>query len=261
MIKLSKISTLPPKGAEKEDYRDRTKKITREIATLQEKMYAEKKHSLLVIFQGMDSSGKDGATGNVFKRCSPSGVRAFSFKKPTDLEFDHDFLWRVHKEVPPKGIIQIFNRSHYEDILIQWVHGWITNKRAKQRMASINAFEELLQQDNGTTILKFYMHISPERQLEKLQERIDDPEKNWKHKDADWKETPYWDEYRNAYEYAINESSIPWVIIPSDQAWYRNYLVAKTVRDTLHNMNMIRPTLDPVDRINMKEKYSFVIKD
>ncbi len=244
MIKLTKISTKPPKGLDKKDIENKTKDIVKEIGKLQEKMYAENKHSLLVVFQGMDSSGKDGSTAAVFERCSPSGVHAVAFKKPTDLEFAHDFLWRIHKEAPGKGMIKIFNRSHYEDILIQWVHSWISNKKAKQRMDSINAFEQLLAQDNGTTILKFYMHLSPERQLEKLQDRIDDPEKNWKHNDGDWEERKHWAKYRKCYEYAINNSTIPWIIAPVDSRWYRNYFIAKTVLETMKKMRIKLPTID-----------------
>ncbi|HHS95698.1 MAG TPA: polyphosphate kinase [Phaeodactylibacter sp.] len=243
MIKLNKIPTTPPQGTNKKNIKKETKKLVEQIADLQAKMYAEGKHSLLVIFQGMDTSGKDGATRNVFRLCSPTGTHAVSFKKPTDLEFAHDFLWRVHKQVPRKGMIKIFNRSHYEDILIQWVHGWITNRKAKQRMDSINAFEKLLSQDNGTTILKFYMHISPERQLEKLQERIDDPSKNWKHNPGDWEERKLWKKYMKCYEYAINNSEIPWHIAPVDARWYRDYFIAKTVLATLKNMRIKLPTL------------------
>ncbi|MFK7807531.1 MAG: polyphosphate kinase, partial [Saprospiraceae bacterium] len=140
--------------------------------------------------------------------------------------------------------IKIFNRSHYEDILIQKVHGWITPKQTKQRMDSINAFEKLIAQDNGTTILKFYMHLSPERQLEKLQERIDDPEKNWKHNPGDWEERKLWPKYRKAYEYAINNSEIPWIIAPVDSRSYRNYFIAKKVLETLKKMKIKLPVLE-----------------
>lgn len=243
MIKLSDYSTKAPKGVNEKDIRKKTKEIAKEIAELQEKMYAEKKHSLLVVFQGMDSSGKDGSSHEVFKYCSPVGIKAKTFKKPSDEEFSHDFLWRVAPLAPAKGEIQLFIRSHYEDILIQRVHKWISEKRVKQRMKAINAWEELLQVDNNTTVLKFYLHLSPERQLEKLQERIDIADKNWKHNDGDWKEREKWDEYRKAYEYAINESSIPWIIAPVDQRWYRNYFIAKEVLKTLKSMKMKFPKL------------------
>lgn len=243
MIKLSDYSTDAPKDAKKKEYEEKAKDLYKRIAELQEILYAEKKHSLLVIFQGMDASGKDGSTENVFSRCSPSGVRAYSFKKPTDEEFAHDFLWRVHKITPGKGMIHIFNRSHYEDVLIQRIHGWIDEERVSKRIAAINAFEELLQFDNNTTILKFFMNISPERQLEKLQERIDMPRKNYKHNDNDWKERELWDDYMTAYEDVINRSSVPWIIAPVDQRWYRNYFIAQKVADALENLNMQLPTL------------------
>lgn len=243
MIKLSEISTRAPQSIDKKEAKEKLKEYGKRIAELQEVMYAEKKHALLVVFQGMDSSGKDGATEKVFRYCSPAGINAFSFKKPTDEEFAHDFLWRVHRHAPEKGKIQVFIRSHYEDILIQRVHKWIDEDRVTARIEAINAFEELLVKDNNTTILKFYMHLSPERQLEKLQERIDNPEKQWKHNPGDWEERKYWDQYIEAYEDAINRSSVPWIIAPVDQRWYRNYFIAKKVCETLESLKMQKPLL------------------
>ena len=211
---------------------------------MQDRMMAEQKRSILIVLQGMDASGKDGTVKTVFADCNPSGIDTYAFKKPTEQEFAHDFLWRIHQKAPSKGNIMIFNRSHYEDILIQRVHKWITEERAEKRMSAINAFEELLQFDNNTKVLKFYMHISPERQQEKLQERIDDPTKNWKHKAADWDENDFWDDYMNAYEYAINQSTTPWHIAPSDKRWYRNYFIAKVVLETLENMDPKLPLLE-----------------
>ncbi len=251
MVLLSKISTRAPKGLDKEEIKKKTEKMTKEIAVLQHALYAEKKQSLLVVFQGMDASGKDGATKHVFKHCGTIGIDAFGFKKPTDEEFAHDFLWRVHKLAPAKGYIQIFNRSHYEDILIQRVHHWIDAKRVKNRMNAINAFEQLLEFDNNTKVIKFYMHISKEKQREKLQERIDDPTKNWKHNNSDWEQTTFWAQYRKAYEYAINESAIPWHIAPVDQKWYRDYSIAKVILDTLKKMNPILPLLTEDDKLAM----------
>ena len=243
MIKLSEISTRAPKGLVKADIENQTTEIAKEIARLQHIMYAQGKHSLLVVFQGMDSSGKDGSTRETFKYCSPSGVRAYAFKKPHDEEFAHDFLWRVHKQAPAKGMVQVFNRSHYEDVLIQRVHNWIDEKRVDVRINAINAFEQLLMHDNNTTILKFYMHLSRERQTEKLQERIDEPDKNWKHNPGDWEEAKHWDEYMKAYEDVINRSVIPWVIAPVDQRWYRNYFIATRVLETLQSLNLKLPGL------------------
>ncbi len=244
-IRLSDFPTLPPKDLNKKEVVEKTKEMAKKIAELQYEMFKESKKSLLVIFQGMDSSGKDGATKNVFRYGSPSNIRAYSFKKPTDLEFAHDFLWRVHKLVPAQGEIVVFNRSHYEDILIQRVHGWIDEKRVDARINAINAFEKLLVEDNNTTILKFYMHISEERQKEKLQERIDVIEKNWKHNDGDWEERKHWTKYMECYEDAINRcNAIPWIIAPVDKRWYRNYFVAQKVLETLQSMTFDIPTLD-----------------
>ncbi|MCB0646013.1 MAG: polyphosphate kinase [Saprospiraceae bacterium] len=243
-IKLKDISTKAPTNLKKKDTKEDVKKLARKIGELQHKLYAEKKHSLLIIIQGMDASGKDGATKNVFASCNPSGIDAYSFKKPTELEFAHDFLWRCHKLAPAKGNIMIFVRSHYEDILIQRVHNWIDMERVEKRMNAINAFEELIAFDNNTTVLKFYMHISPERQLEKLQERIDEPEKQWKHNPGDWEERKLWDQYMEAYEYAINESTTPWHIVPCDSRWYRNYFMANIVLETLEKLNPQLPHLE-----------------
>lgn len=255
MIRLKDIETRAPEHYDKKKTKKNTRQIAREIGELQTTLFAEEKHALLVLFQGMDASGKDGSAKAAFPYCNPIGLRAHSFKKPTEEEMNHDFLWRVHRHAPAKGMIQIFNRSHYEDILIQRVNQWIDQNLVDKRMNSINDFEELLQYDNNTTILKFYLHISQAEQQEELQERIDESEKNWKHKTADWVEAKKWDDYRTAYEYAINNSRIPWIIIPADQAWYRNYLVAKTVRDTLQNLNMVRPLLSEAEHKYMKENY------
>lgn len=242
-INLNEISTLAPKGDSKKDYLKKREAATKELADLQHLLYAEEKYSLLVIFQGMDASGKDGTTRKVFRYCSPSGVWAYPFKKPSEEEFDHDFLWRVHKVVPRKGQIQIFNRSHYEDVLIQRVHNWITEKQVDQRFNAINAFEKLLINDNNTTILKFYMHLSQDRQKEKLQERIDNPRKQWKHNPNDWKEAELWDEYRFCYEEVLNRSDIPWIIVPADQKWYRDWFVASHVVKVLKSLDMKLPQL------------------
>jgi PPK2 family polyphosphate:nucleotide phosphotransferase len=242
-IKLSKIATHPPKKIDKDKIEKKTIELSKKIGELQHKLYAESKQSLLIILQGMDASGKDGTTKAILDNCTHSGVNLVAFKKPTEEEFDHDFLWRVHKVVPAKGHITVFNRSHYEDILIQRVHKWIDEKRVAARMDAINAFEATLQNDNSTRVLKFCMHISPERQLEKLQERIDDPEKNWKHNASDWEERKHWAEYMRCYEYAINQSKIPWHIVPSDKRWYRNYFVALEVYAALKKMNPQLPLL------------------
>jgi PPK2 family polyphosphate:nucleotide phosphotransferase len=243
MIKLSKISTRAPKGLDKSEIKKETDKIAEKIGELSRIFEADRRHSLLIVFQGMDGSGKDGSTRETFRFVSPAIASAHSFKKPTDEEMAHDFLWRAHKLVPAKGQIKIFNRSHYEDVLIQKVHNWIDKERVSKRIEAINNFEELLVFDNNTTILKFYLHLSPERQQEKLQERIDLLRKNWKHNPNDMKESKLWNEYRIAYEDVINKSTIPWNIVPADQRWYRNYFIAKIVLETMKNMNLEYPTL------------------
>ncbi len=249
MIKLSDISTEAPADMTKASTIKMRIKLSKRLAELQHLLYAEEKRCVLVVLQGMDASGKDGTTKKVFRFCSPSGVWAHAFKKPSDEEFAHDFLWRVHKVAPQKGKIQVFNRSHYEDILIQRVHKWIDDDKVAQRMKAINHFEELLQFDNQTTVVKFYMHISKERQLEKLQERIDQPSKNWKHNPGDWEERKHWEAYMEAYEYALNESKIPWYIVPSDRRWYRDYFVTKTLVDIMEGFKMTLPVLSQEEHI------------
>ena len=241
MIQLSKIATTAPENASKKAYKEQTAALVERLGALQHLMYAEGKHSAVVIFQGMDASGKDGAVRNVFDDCSIAGMNLVSFKKPTEEEFAHDFLWRVHKVVPQKGMMTIFNRSHYEDILIQSVHGWINQEKLEMRMRAINAFEELLLKDNNTQVFKFYMHLSKEEQEVQLMERKEDPEKFWKHNDGDWEERKLWDKYMDAYEYAINNSVIPWHICPVDNRWYRDYFIAKTLVEHLEQLNMTLP--------------------
>jgi PPK2 family polyphosphate:nucleotide phosphotransferase len=207
-------------------------------------MFAERKSSLLVVLQGMDASGKDGVAKSVFMNCPALGIDAHAFRKPTEEEFAHDFLWRVHKYVPAKGQIKLFIRSHYEDILIQRVHSWIDDKKAAKRLEAINDFEKIIQADNNTTILKFYLHLSHERQLKKLEERKTDPEKQWKYNPADFEESKLWDKYMHYYEEAINGSVYPWHIVPSDMRWYRNYFVADIVHKTLKKLKPSYPLLD-----------------
>lgn len=243
MIKLSEISPRAPKNFEKDSIKEQTKELVNKIKDLQNILYAEKKHSVLIVLQGMDGTGKDSTTRATFKDCSPSGVRVQSFKKPTEEEFAHDFLWRAHQVTPAKGMIHVFNRSHYEDILIQYVRGWIDDEKRERRMKSINVFEETLQYDANTTIIKFFMYMSEEEQLKQLTERIEEPKKYWKHSDGDWEERKLWDKYMKAYEYILNSSVIPWTILPCDQEWYRNYVAAKTICDKLESLKMKLPDL------------------
>ncbi len=243
-IVLKKIATRAPKSFDKEKTKKLTLAMLEEIGTLQNLLYAENKHSLLVLIQGMDASGKDGLIKDVFTSVNPQGIQVRSWKAPTNEELAHDFLWRIHHHTPPKGMIYVHNRSHYEDVLITRVHRWIDDATATKRFEAINQFESLLEKNNQTTILKFYMHISHEEQLLRLEERMQLPEKMWKYNENDLKESGLWDTYMKYYEDAfVHCSKIPWHIIPSDQNWYKNYLVAQKVLDTLTSFRMKFPGL------------------
>lgn len=241
-ISLKNISTKAPDGWDKEATKLKTKDILEELNELQNLLYAENKHSILVIFQGMDASGKDGVVRDVFTSMNPTGIRVYSFKVPTEEELSHDFLWRVHTVTPPRGMIHVFNRSHYEDIFVTRVHGMIDDITAQQRIKAINDFEQLLTEHANTTILKFYLHISQEEQHEQLVERLKEPAKMWKYNSKDFDESAQWDTYMKYYEEAFNScNNIPWHIIPADQNWYKSYLVATILRDTLKGLNMKYP--------------------
>lgn len=243
-IKLKDISTRAPKDWDKEQTKATTAGIIESLNELQNLLYAESKHAVLVILQGMDASGKDGVIRKVFGALNPQGVRVHSFKVPTEEELSHDFLWRVHHVCPPKGTIQIFNRSQYEDVLVTRVHKWIDEKMVKKRMKAINDFEQLLQEHNSTTILKFYLHISPEEQEQRLQERIHNPSKQWKYNEKDFEEAKLWDDYRAAYEDCFEQcNDVPWTIVPADQNWYKEYLIAYTLQKALDKLNMQYPGL------------------
>ena len=243
-IKLGELSTRAPKDMNKEETKAKTSKMLQEMDELQNLLYAEHKHSVLIILQGIDGSGKDGVIRNIFGEMNPQGVTVKSYKAPTEEELAHDFLWRIHAETPGKGMIQIFNRSHYEDILVTRVHQWCDDKTAIKRMKAINDFEWLLQEHNHTHILKFHLHISPEEQQERLQERIHNPSKMWKYNEKDFDEAKLWDVYMKMYEDCFeNCSNIPWVIVPADQNWYKEYTIAKQLYDLLKSLNMQYPGL------------------
>ena len=243
-IKLKNIDTRAPKHFDKEKTKMEIEQILEKLDELQNLLYAESKHSILVIIQGMDASGKDGAIRNVFGKLNPQGVEVQSFKEPTAEESSHDFLWRVHQHAPAKGIIQIFNRSHYEDILVTRVHKWIDDDTAKKRMEAINNFEKLLQQHNDTQVLKFYLHVSFEEQQGRLKERIQNPKKQWKYNENDFAEAKLWDIYMDMYEDCFeNCAYIPWTIVPADQNWYKEYVMASKIFETLGNLDMKYPGL------------------
>jgi len=217
-----------------------------ELEVLQELFYAENKHRLLIVLQGMDTSGKDGVIRHVFDGVNPQGVRVASFKVPTPEELSHDYLWRVHKQTPGKGEIVIFNRSHYEDVLVVRVHSLVGEEVWKKRYDQINAFERLLAEE-GTTMLKFYLHIDKKEQKERLQARLDEPDKNWKFNPGDLEERKLWPEYQKAYEDVLSRTSTeyaPWYIIPSNRKWYRNLLIGQIIVETLKDMKMELPAVD-----------------
>lgn len=247
-IKLSEISTRAPKEWDKEEKKKELEDILEELDELQNMLYAEGKHSVLVVLQGMDASGKDGLVSDVFSHINPHGVSVTSFKVPTEEELSHDFLWRIHKNTPAKGMIKIFNRSHYEDILVTRVHGIIDDAIAKKRIGAINAFEKLLAEHNNTQILKFYLHVSQEEQHERLTERLTVPRKMWKYNAKDFSESAKWDIYMQYYEEAFNQcNEIQWHIVPADQNWCKAYYVAKTLRDTLKSLDMKYPVIEGRD--------------
>jgi len=217
------------------------------LEALQELLHATGRHRLLVVLQGMDASGKDGVIRRVFEGVNPSGVEVVSFKVPTAEELAHDFLWRVHRAVPANGQITIFNRSHYEDVLVVRVKNLAPKPVWSRRFDQINDFERLLA-ESGTTILKFFLHLSPEEQRERLQERIDDPTKRWKFRAGDIEERKLWKEYATAYEEVLSRTSTawaPWWIIPADRNWYRDLVISQILVDTLEGFAMRYPPGKP----------------
>ena len=243
-IKLAKIDTRAPKDMDKQATKEKTAKLVEELDDLQNLLFAEGKHSILVIIQGMDASGKDGVVRNVFGNMNPMGVVVKSWKAPTAEELSHDFLWRIHQHTPGKGMVQIFNRSHYEDILITRVHKWCNDDTARKRMKAINDFENLLEEHNNTHILKFYLHISKEEQKERLDERMQDPTKMWKYNANDYEESKLWDIYMQMYEECFENCHHPsWIIVPADQNWYKEYLVAQKIVETLEGFKMEYPKI------------------
>lgn len=243
-IKLKDISTRAPKELDKSQTKATTEKLLEEFSELQNLLYAAASHALLIVIQGMDASGKDGAIRNVLSSVNPQGVMVHSFKVPTAEELSHDFLWRIHKVSPAKGMIQVFNRSHYEDILVTRVHGMCDDDTARERMRAINDFEELLTKHNNTAILKFYLHVSHEEQVERLKERIDDKTKQWKYNARDFDESALYDKYHQMYEDCFRHcDKVPWTIVPSDQNWYKEYLMTKTIVEALRALKMEYPGL------------------
>ncbi len=223
--------------------KEQVDELNDELENLQELMYAEHKRKLLVVLQAMDTGGKDGLIRSVFDGVNPQGVKVANFKAPTPVELDHDYLWRVHPHVPGKGEIVIFNRSHYEDVLIVRVQELVPESVWRRRYQHIREFERMLA-DEGVTILKFYLHISKDEQKRRLQARLDDPNKHWKFNIGDLKERARWDDYMRAYEDAINETSTewaPWYVIPANKKWYRDWVAVNIILDTLKGFKMRYP--------------------
>lgn len=222
-------------------------KLAERIAGYQDVFYAARQHKLLVVLQGMDTAGKDGTVRGVFGQVDPLGIRSVAFKAPTQNEREHDYLWRVHPQVPGQGEIVIFNRSHYEDVLITRVHGWIDEKECQRRYAQIRDFERMLV-ENGTVLLKFFLHISKEEQKQRLQARIDEAEKHWKFDPQDLVERKYWAEYQQAYQQAIQETDTdhaPWYVIPADSKTHRNLAIASILVEVLEKMRLAYPPANP----------------
>ena len=213
------------------------------LAALHDLLYAEHRRAFLIVLQGMDAAGKDGTIKHVMSGVNPQGCSVVSFKEPSHLELDHDFLWRIHAAIPTRGDIGIFNRSHYEDVLIARVHNLVPKPVWKARYQQINEFEEMLAR-NGVHILKFFLHMSSEEQRKRFDQRLADPRKNWKSSPADFHERQYWDDYQAAYQDSLakcSTKSAPWYVIPSDHKWFRNYAVAEVIVRTLESFRMQYP--------------------
>jgi PPK2 family polyphosphate:nucleotide phosphotransferase len=255
-VKLSDIKTdQNGKISSKEDGEKLLAENTERMAELQDKLYAQDKYSLLIIFQAMDTAGKDGAIKHVMSGLNPQGTHVHSFKRPSDEELDHDYLWRATKNLPERGLIGIFNRSYYEDVLVVRVHDLVKNSQLpkefitddlwKNRFRQIRDYEQYLF-ENGTVILKFFLHISKEEQKERLLGRIDDKTKNWKFEAGDLTERKYWDDYQRCYQEAISETSTkqaPWFVVPADKKWFARLVISEVIVKTLESLNPQYPTI------------------
>ncbi len=251
-VKLAEIDPADTGGLKKEEAKALLAQNVARMAELQEVLYAEGKHALLIVLQAMDAGGKDGTIRSIMSGVNPQGVIVTSFKAPTPEELAHDFLWRVHQAVPARGMIGIFNRSHYEDVLIVRVKNLVPQKVWQARYRHINNFEQLLV-ESGVTLLKFYLHISKDEQKERLQARLDEPHKRWKFNPGDLGERALWDDYQQAFEDVFEVCSpkiAPWYIIPANKKWYRNVVISETIIKTLENLKMKYPEpMEGLDKI------------
>lgn len=242
-VNLADWDTRENGGLTKSSARDLTKSLNKELESLQELLWAEHKHKMLLVIQATDTGGKDGTIRHVFDGVNPQGVKVASFKKPTDVELAHDYLWRVHQQTPGDGEMVLFNRSHYEDVLVVRVHGWVSEEQCRLRYDHIRNFEQMLA-DEGTTVVKFFLHISKDEQRQRLQDRLDIPEKNWKFSTGDLDERLHWDDYQAAFTDMLAETSTesaPWYVIPADRKWFRNLLISQIVVENLRGLEMSFP--------------------
>lgn len=231
----------------KDEARELLPDLRKRLDVLQYGLWAESKRSVLVVLQGIDTSGKDGTIRNVFKGVNPQGVKVWSFVRPNPIELSHDYLWRVHLRTPRRGSICIFNRSHYEDVLVVRVNGLVPEERWSRRYEHIRSFERMLS-DEGTAVVKLMLHISHDEQRERLQERVNDDLKNWKFDEGDLETRKKWDEFQSAYDVALTETSTdhaPWYVIPADRKWFRNLLISTILVKTLEDMEIAPPPPNP----------------
>lgn len=245
-VDLSSWDTDENEGLNKSLGREVTMGLNDRLESAQELLWAEHKNRVLLVLQATDSGGKDGTIRHVFDGVNPQGVRVAAFKKPTEEELSHDYLWRVHSDVPGDGEMVIFNRSHYEDVLVVRVHGWVSEEQIEKRFHHIREFERLLT-DEGTTIAKFYLHISKDEQKERLQARLDESDKNWKFSTGDLEERKHWDSYQKAFTDMLAETSTeyaPWYVIPADRKWFRNLLISRICVDLLEGLDMQYPAAE-----------------
>ena len=251
-VDLSRWETDDDGGFDKDDGRERTDELNTRLEVLQERLYAEGRHPVLVVLQATDTGGKDGTIRHVFDGTNPQGVSVASFKKPTDEELAHDYLWRIHQHTPRRGHITIFNRSHYEDVLVVRVHGLVPEDVWQRRYGHLCDFERLLA-DEGTTVLKLFLHISRDEQAERLQSRLDDPSKHWKFSLGDLAERERWDDYQEAFREMLERTSTehaPWYVVPADRKWFRNLLVSELMVDALERLDpQFPPPTDDLDGV------------
>ncbi|MEZ5320508.1 MAG: polyphosphate kinase 2 family protein [Microthrixaceae bacterium] len=246
-VHLADLDPDAPAGIDKDDALDQVADATDQLSELQERLYAEGRHKVLVVLQAIDTGGKDGAIRKVFGPLNPQGVRIASFKAPTGPELAHDYLWRIHRETPGTGEIVVFNRSHYEDVLVVRVHGLVPEERWRARYRHLVEFERMLAEE-GTTIVKCFLHISRDEQRERLQARVDDPTKRWKFNPGDLEERARWDDYVAAFDEMLSRTSTayaPWYVVPANRKWFRDLVISRLLVETLRNLDPRFPEADP----------------